>query len=555
MQSRTQTYILKNKPILDALIRLKDPFQSALICVDEANHLQGTISESNIRDGLIAGANLNDPITTVMNVAPISVNEQVTNSEATALISAQVNILPVVDKDNVVVGYYNYRKKEPNFSIQNKTVTILGVGYVGLTLGLTLAEQGFKVKGYDKNDALVTQLNAKEAPFFEVGIGELLDKNSGQNICFTKNIDEANSDIYIITVGTPLIKSEKRPNIDYIRSAATTIGQQLSKGDLVLLRSTVPVGCSREVVLPVLERESGLKCGQDFYLAFAPERTAEGVALRELYTNPQIIGGFDENSFAYAKALFQTFTPTVMNVGGLEAAELCKLMDNTYRDHIFAYANNIAELAEKLGINIHKLIKAVNFGYKRNQIPRPSPGVGGPCLSKDPYILASVFERHQIETNLLVACRQVNEKAPFLIREKLTKLLKQAGKDIEKATIALIGMAFKGDPETSDLRDSTSLWVLDALPNRSKIKVYDPVVKRKELKALGVLTPKSMKGVFKNTDAVIILNNHKSYQKMNLTKLFSLMNKPAIFIDTWQNFSPLKIKQFNGILYGGLGNV
>ncbi len=154
---------------------------------------------------------------------------------------------------------------------------------------------------------------------------------------------------------------------------------------------------------------------------------------------------------------------------------------------------------------------------------------------------------------MLLACRTVNEKAPILLKEKLRRLLADAGKDINAANISLIGMAFKGEPETSDLRDSTSLWVLEQMPDKSKISVYDPIIKEEDIRALGVQV-KTLEGAFTNADAVVILNNHKSYSNMNLTKMLSLMNKPAVFIDTWNNFNPLQIKQHNDVLYGGLGN-
>jgi len=532
MLDGTKLFINSKQSIMEALTRMNSPYCQILICVDENNRLQGLISEGDIRRGLIEGKDLRAPLEKVMNTTPLYVNKQVSRKEAVDLISKQISVLPVVDIDKIVLGYYLFQHKEDPFTIQNKTITILGIGYVGLTLALVLAERGFKVNGYDRNADLIQQLKEKEAPFFEKGIEQLLEKHSGNNVNFTTDIGKAKGAVYIITVGTPLLKGEKVPNIEYIRSAATAIGAQLCEGDLVLLRSTVPVGCSREVVLPTLEAASSLICGQDFYLAFAPERTAEGVALTELKTNPQIIGAFDPVSYDYASRIFQNLTKTVINAGGLEEAELCKLMDNTYRDHIFAYANNMANLAEKLDMNIHKLIKAINYGYKRK---------------------ASVFEKQKLATDLIISCRDVNEKAPVLLRDKLKLLLADAGKDINDANISLIGMAFKGEPETSDLRDSTSLWVLDQLPDRSKVSVYDPIIKDDDIRALGVQV-KTLEGVFKNSDAVVVLNNHKSYSSMNLTKLLALMNKPAVFIDTWNNFNPLQFKQHNDVLYGGLGN-
>ncbi len=336
MLDGTKLFINSQQSIMDALTRMNSPYCQVLICIDENNRLQGLVSEADIRRGLIEGIELWASIDKVMNTAPLYVNKQVSKKEAFDLVSKQISVLPVVDTDKVVLGYYLFQQKEDPFTIQNKKITILGVGYVGLTLALVLAERGFKVNGYDRNSDLIRQLQQKEAPFFENGIEQLLEKHSQNNINFTTDITQAKGAIYIITVGTPLLKEEKQPNIEYVEAAATAIGKQLSEGDLVLLRSTVPVGCCRDVVLPALEAASGLTCGQDFYLAFAPERTVEGVALKELKTNPQIIGAFDPVSYDYAARIFQNLTKTVINVGGLEEAELCKLMDNTYRDHIFA---------------------------------------------------------------------------------------------------------------------------------------------------------------------------------------------------------------------------
>jgi len=553
MQDPKELIINEKESLLEALLKLDKTRKKALICVDDQNRLKGMLVDGDIRRGLINGKSTESPLREVMNPNPTFLTEQSAATEVSNLLSDKFKIIPVIDSDEKVVGYYSKKQTREDHNIRNKRLTILGMGYVGLTLGAVAADKGFNVCGYDISKELVEKLNRKEAPFYEEELDRYLDLNVGKRLKFTTNIDEARADIYIITVGTPLLTEKKLPNIDYVRQATSSIGNILEKGDLVILRSTVPIGCSRDVALPALEKASGLKAGKDFFLSFAPERTAEGVALKELSKNPQIVGSLDDRSFELTSRLFHSLTPSIIEVPSLEAAEFCKLIDNTFRDHLFSYSNQIAQLAEKLNLDLHELIQAVNYGYSRNKVPIPSPGVGGPCLSKDPYILGSVFDHFKIDSSLIRNARHVNELGPKLVKEKLYSLLKNAGKDPLTAQISLVGMAFKGHPETSDLRDSTSVWFLNELESLKNVKAYDAVIDDEDLESLGIEAT-DLEGAFKDSDAVVILNNHKSYVKWDLSHLFSLMNKPAVFIDTLHNFNPILLKQEKGILYGGLGN-
>jgi UDP-N-acetyl-D-mannosaminuronic acid dehydrogenase len=550
---RSNSTINYKLTIRDALQKLETMQLKALICIDENKKLMGVIVDGDIRRGLLNGKTISDSIETVMNTKPIFLNKGASKEEINSMISGRIRLLPIVDAYNTLVDYHIFREQYDNTYIKNKSISILGMGYVGLTFGLVLADLGYKILGFDINKKLIDNLRKKKEPFFEEGLKSYLDKQVGNRINFTTELSEVLADVYIITVGTPLLPIDKKPDIEYIKKAAFQIASRLKRGDLVILRSTVPTGVSRKVVLPVLEEISSLKCGEDFYFAFAPERTAEGVALRELRKNPQIIGAYDTTSYEITARIFETMTPTVINVKSLEAAETCKLIDNTYRDHNFAYANNMARVTEKLGLNFNKLADAVNFGYKRNQIPKPSPGVGGPCLSKDPYILSEVFKENKLDSKLIMEARKINEIGPQLIKKKLEKLLSTVEKTIEHSKITLIGMAFKGEPETSDLRDSTSLWLMNILDNCKNLNAYDPIISSNELKKIGI-NPVGLKEAFDGVDAVLIMNNHKSYRNWNLTKLFESMNKPAILIDSWNNFDPMDIKQHEGVLYGGLGN-
>ncbi len=546
-------FIQSNARITDALIQLTKTKKKHLICVDRTDQLIGTLTDGDIRRALIDGCNPSESVLCAVNKKPVFVTEQATKEEVEKFLSVRIRIIPVVDAENKVIGYHSFNELNNQLPANNKSITILGMGYVGLTLGIILADSGFRTYGYDVNDILIKKLQNAAIPFFENGLQRLLDLHANKTLKFSSSLNSIKADVYIITVGTPLNKESKMPDIGYIEKAAAAIGSILESGNLVILRSTVPIGCTRDIVLPILEKESGLLCGKDFYLTFAPERTVEGAALAELRKNPQIIGAYDQTSFSITSQIFNKVTHTVIDVGSLEAAEMAKLMDNTFRDCIFAYANNIAMLAEKMNLNIHQITEAVNFGYSRNMIPKPSPGVGGPCLSKDPYILKNTMERYGVNTEFISSIRHINEHGPLILKHKLNNLLVKAGKDLKSVKkISLIGLAMKGAPETSDLRDSTSLWFLDCLPTKNNVFGYDPVVSPNDINGLGI-TPVTLQEAFQEADAVVILNNHRSYSNWNLHELLNTMNKIAVVIDSWNNIEPLYFKQQTGILYGGLG--
>lgn len=523
-------------------------------CVDAQSHLCGILTQGDVLRAFRAGASPDEPVGKYLNPDPVTVADDLSVGEAKKLIGRRIQLIPRVDAQGRLTGLVDLASTDLGFvNIKNKSVLVLGLGYVGLTLAVTLAETGFSVNGLDINAGLLAKLGRKEPPFFEAGLDELLARHVGSRLQLVPDAAERASDIFIITVGTPVDTITKRPNLDYIRTAASTVGRNLSRENLVILRSTVMVGATRDVVIPELERVSGLTAGRDFFVAYCPERTAEGRALKELPRLPQIVGGLDEKSVEMASRLFNEYTPSIIRVDGLEAAELCKLMDNVYRDVKFAFANQVAELAERMGLNIHALIEAVNHNYGRNDIPLPSPGVGGPCLTKDPYILRNVFERHGMQAPLVAAARVINERAPEAILARAQSVLSAQGKDLANARVLVVGFAFKGEPETSDMRDSTTLWFLDVLRRKcGDIRGYDPVVPPAEIADLGVSAVGLEEG-FAGADAVFVMNNHRSYLSWDLPKLLGLMNRPALFYDAWHLFSKTKILARPGMLYGAVG--
>lgn len=430
------------------------------------------------------------------------------------------------------------------------TVCIIGLGYVGLTLALALANCNVKVIGVDSNKKTVSSLKSGKSTISETSITELLHENFGENFVVSETIPEQNIQTFIICVGTPLDEN-KIPIIDYVTKSTEAVASKLRPNQLVILRSTVPVGTTRNVVIPILEKISGLKAGSDFHVTFAPERTAEGVALSEMRKNPQIIGGISEKSVKETSKLFEKLTPKIVPVSSLEAAEMVKLIDNSYRDVHFAYANEIALLCEKLHIDARECITKANFQYPRNSIPTPSPGVGGPCITKDPLILVHVAKQLGYELNLVIHSRWLNEFVPSHLASKIIKKLKEIGKEIKDAKIFVIGFAFKGNPETSDMRNSSTLILLRELKKHiSTIYGYDPLIPSSELESTGVI-PTNVEEGFHNADCVVIMNNHKSYLSFDLKSLIQKTSKPFVFVDCWSMFESLRKEK--EVVYTGVG--
>ena len=436
---------------------------------------------------------------------------------------------------------------------KNKKVSILGLGYVGLTLGLVLAKNGIKVFGYDTNKKIINKLRSKNSTIFEKNIEKYINKYVNKSLIISSKI--LISDIYIITVGTPLKNKKKVPDINILSKSIFQISNLIKKNDLIILRSTVPIGTTRKLVIPIIEKNSNLKVGKDFKISFCPERTVEGNALKELETIPQIIGGYDNKSYTESKNLFLSNTKKIINANSLEAAEMCKLLDNTFRDTVFAYSNQMAKLSEKLNLNLSELIQIVNTDYKRNSIPRPSPGVGGPCLSKDPYILDNVFKKNNLESKIILNSRKINESMIFHIYNRCKKLLLKKKKKLNKSKIFISGIAFKGSPPTADTRFSTSIDLINTFKNKNikNIFCHDFEVSKSNLADLN-LNYLSLEKGFRNSDIVIIMNEHHFYKKLKIKNLVNLMNDNSILFDTWGVFSKVKFNNKDkNIDYIGIG--
>lgn len=430
--------------------------------------------------------------------------------------------------------------------MNNKNVCIIGLGYVGLTLATYMATKGYRVFGIETNEKILNNLKNKKAHFFEPNLNILLQDLIGQNFTFSKVIPEEEFDAFIITVGTPVDKNTKMPIMKFIEMAAKQVAERITEKSTVILRSTVAVGTSRNIILPILK-----SVRNDIKLAFCPERTVEGKALKELKILPQIIGGINLDSVYAAEGIFRKLTSTIVKVSSIELAEMAKLTDNCYRDVKFAFANEIGLACKELRLDSSELIYAVNHGYPRTEIPTPG-FVGGACLSKDPYIFVNSLKEKNKSSFLTFHGRQINENLPLEILKEAIDELSEMNIDLIEAKIFISGFAFKGQPETDDMRDSSTLLLLDKLQKRKQTNIYghDFVVESSSIENLGIKTC-SLEDGFSGASLVIIMNNHKKYSDINIKELTSKMKNGGLFYDCWQIHSKDSIS--NNIKYSGIG--
>lgn len=421
----------------------------------------------------------------------------------------------------------------------NYDVGIVGLGYVGLTLATVLAEAGNTVIGVEKRPDLVEMTNQGIPHFTETGLPDALSGvTKSKKLVAAESFDNSFScDTYIITVGTPL-SPDGVARVDMIEGAARAIAENMRDGALVILRSTVKVGTTRDVVSPILAAS-----GKKFDIAMCPERTLEGKALQELRELPQIVGADDPAVADRAAAVFRRLTSSIVLVSDIETAEIMKLVSNTFRDVQFAFANEVARMCDAFGVSAHEVISGGKLGYNRTNIPLPGL-VGGPCLEKDPHILMESARSRGISLEITAAGRLVNERQPEETVRFISSEIDRRNLAAGPLKISLVGMAFKGLPETSDLRGSMAIKVLDALkkahPN-AEIGLYDPVTPPDVLAA--EFPDENVFNRFgdavSGASVVVIGNNHPSLGTISPRTISEFISPEGFVFDYWNHFSHL----------------
>ena len=400
-----------------------------------------------------------------------------------------------------------------------KTICVLGLGYIGLPTASMFAMHGNKVVGVDINESVVATINRGQIHIEEPGLKTIVSAaiHSGNLRASTKPVK---ADVFILAVPTPF-REGKQADMSYVESAARAIVPHLRKGNLVILESTSPAGTTAKLILPIL-RESKLDVEKDLYVAHCPERVLPGRILEELIANDRIIGGINPESAEQAAALYRCFVTGSIYCTDATTAELSKLVENTYRDVNIALANELAVICEKLGVNVWDVITMANK-HPRVNIHRPGPGVGGHCISVDPWFIVADFPE---DAQIIATARRRNDTMPHHVLKKVQEILE----GVENPRIAILGVAYKGNVD--DTRESPAVEIIEQLLHgnalgkgvgRPKITIYDPHVKHfdHELSAF--------EDAFRGADLIILLTDHNEYRYLDPSSIGELVRTRRIF--------------------------
>ena len=361
------------------------------------------------------------------------------------------------------------------------------------------------------------------------------------------------SDVVMVCVGTPL-GGDFRPNYDDLMGACSEIGRGLERGDLVILKSTVSPGTTEKIVGPALERESGLRLGEDFGLANSPERIKEGYALFEFRTVPRNVAGVDAASGEAAAAVFRVFPAEVYIFESPSVTEAAKLFENVYRDVNIALANELALICEHLQLDVMRVIEAARTDPKTNLL-LPGPGVGGYCLPKDPYYLVSPARDAGFEPRLIISSRSVNDSMPSHVLELVKDACEEMGLKIDGRVVAVLGLAFKGN--SSDLRNTPMKAVVKGLVEMgAKVRAQDPYVDFEEARKLfaepDVTFTRDVLECIKGASFLVVGADHLDYRKLSPSEISKAMSRPAAVVDARRMFDPDSMAE-EGLIYRGVG--
>jgi len=384
--------------------------------------------------------------------------------------------------------------------VEYSKICVLGMGYIGLPTASTLASHGYKVLGVDVNRHVIDTLRNGEIHIQEPGLKTLVLAafHSGNLEIFEKPQE---ADAFIIAVPTP-ITEDKRADMCYVISAAESIVPYLRKGNLVMLESTSPPRTTVDLVAPILER-SGLRPGVDFYLTYSPERVMPGRILQELIENARVVGGINAVSAEAGRDLYSAFVRGEILLTDATTAEMVKLMENTYRDVNIAIANEFSRLAERFGVDVWEAIALANL-HPRINILRAGPGVGGHCISVDPWFFV---EKAPDLALLIKQARLVNDEQPGFTAQSISHTLG----GLKGRKVAALGLAYKADVD--DLRESPAIEVAKQLAEGgATVFTYEPFAPK--ITAPGCLAKDSLEDTLAEADAIVLLVDHRLFRQL-----------------------------------------
>lgn len=403
------------------------------------------------------------------------------------------------------------------------TVGIIGLGYVGLPLAVSFAQADVKVIGFDKNPEKVRKINSGENYIGDITEQELQAVVYGNYLTATVDFTKISTcDVLIICVPTPL-DIFKKPDMSYIESACMEIGQNMKSGTFISLESTTYPTTTENLMMPILERESGLKQGIDFWLAYSPERIDPGNDTYKTKNTPKVLGAMTPDGLEIGESIYKKAIQNLHLVSSPRVAEMVKILENTYRLINISLINELALLAGKMEINIWEVIDAAKtkpFGF---QAFYPGPGIGGHCIPLDPFYLEYIAKLYDFDLTMIHTAGHINMRMPHYMYIKIATALNKNEKAVNGSKVLFLGVAYK--PNIDDERESPALEIIDIVAKKGGIVSYnDPYIpKIKTHKGISLssvdLTPESLSGA----DVVVITTNHKDYDPDYIMKHSNLI--------------------------------
>jgi UDP-N-acetyl-D-mannosaminuronic acid dehydrogenase len=418
--------------------------------------------------------------------------------------------------------------------IHKQKICIIGLGYIGLPAAAMFASNGHKVIGVDINNEVIDTLEKGEVIIEEPYLKNMVQQGvASGNLIASKEPQEA--DAFIIAVPTPLAK-DKKADMSLVKKVAESIVPYLEKGNIVILESTSPTGTVKNLIIPILKK-SGLKIGEELYVGYCPERVLPGQILFELVNNNRIIGGVNRKSAEKIKYLYQTFVKGEICLTDTNTAEMCKIVENTYRDVNIAFANELSKISENIGVDVWEVIKLCNK-HPRVNIHQPGPGVGGHCLAVDPWF---IVEKSPNLARIIKLALETNDSMPQFVFNKIENILKNI-KGVKKVTI--LGITYKANID--DIRESPIINLISLLEKHNyKISVVDPYVKEFRYKLENVTD------AAEGSDLLVLAVNHKDFEELDFEALAKKMRN-QIILDT-RNYFNKNIVENKGFKYYLLG--